>query len=80
VVVLTTFDHDEYVYAALRAGTSGFLLKDIEPADLLREGGSDSLDGSIALALPTTTSALVAAGLATTRRAWLRRRPGSSCR
>ncbi|MFJ9692622.1 response regulator [Kitasatospora sp. NPDC101183] len=35
VLVLTTFDLDEYVYAALRAGASGFLLKDILPADLL---------------------------------------------
>jgi DNA-binding NarL/FixJ family response regulator len=36
VVILTTFDLDEYVYAALRAGASGFLLKDSPPADLLR--------------------------------------------
>jgi DNA-binding NarL/FixJ family response regulator len=35
VVILTTFDLDEYVYAALRAGASGFLLKDAPPADLL---------------------------------------------
>ena len=35
VLVLTTFDLDEYVYAALRAGASGFLLKDALPADLL---------------------------------------------
>jgi DNA-binding NarL/FixJ family response regulator len=35
VLVLTTFDLDEYVYAALRAGASGFLLKDTPPADLL---------------------------------------------
>jgi DNA-binding NarL/FixJ family response regulator len=34
VVVLTTYALDEYVFAALRAGASGFLLKDIEPADL----------------------------------------------
>ena len=36
VLVLTTFDLDEYVYAALRAGASGFLLKDAGPAELLR--------------------------------------------
>jgi DNA-binding NarL/FixJ family response regulator len=35
VLVLTTFDVDEYVYAALRAGASGFLLKDSRPDDLL---------------------------------------------
>jgi DNA-binding NarL/FixJ family response regulator len=36
VVVLTTFDLDEYVFRALRAGAAGFLLKDTEPIDLLR--------------------------------------------
>ena len=35
VLVLTTFDDDEYVYDALQAGASGFLLKDTEPADLV---------------------------------------------
>ncbi|WP_430788930.1 response regulator [Actinoplanes sp. G11-F43] len=35
VLILTTYDLDEYVYAALRAGASGFLLKDAPPADLL---------------------------------------------
>jgi DNA-binding NarL/FixJ family response regulator len=35
VLVLTTFDLDEYVFQALRAGASGFLLKDTQPADLL---------------------------------------------
>ena len=35
VLILTTFDLDEYVYAALRAGASGFLLKDTPPGDLL---------------------------------------------
>ncbi len=35
VIILTTFDLDEYVFAALRAGASGFLLKDTPPADLL---------------------------------------------
>lgn len=34
VIVLTTFELDEYVFEALRAGASGFLLKDIEPGDL----------------------------------------------
>jgi DNA-binding NarL/FixJ family response regulator len=46
VVVLTTFELDEYVFEALAAGASGFVLKDADPADLLRavrvvaEGGS----------------------------------------
>ena len=35
IIILTTFDLDEYVYAALRAGASGFLLKDTPPGDLL---------------------------------------------
>jgi DNA-binding NarL/FixJ family response regulator len=36
VIILTTFDIDEYVFEALRAGASGFLLKDIEPNELLQ--------------------------------------------
>ena len=35
ILVLTTFDLDEYVHAAIRAGASGFLLKDVTPADLV---------------------------------------------
>jgi DNA-binding NarL/FixJ family response regulator len=35
ILVLTTFDLDEYVYAAVRAGASGFLLKDVEPTELV---------------------------------------------
>jgi DNA-binding NarL/FixJ family response regulator len=46
VIVLTTFEHDQYVFDALRYGASGFLLKDTRPADLLHavrsvvEGGA----------------------------------------
>ena len=36
VVILTTFETDEYVYQALRAGASGFLVKDAEPEELIR--------------------------------------------
>ena len=36
VLILTTFESDEYIVDALRAGASGFLLKDIEPTDLVR--------------------------------------------
>ena len=35
ILILTTFDLDEYVYEALRAGASGFLLKDVQPAQLV---------------------------------------------
>jgi DNA-binding NarL/FixJ family response regulator len=35
ILILTTFDFDEYVYEALRAGASGFLLKDVQPAQLV---------------------------------------------
>jgi DNA-binding NarL/FixJ family response regulator len=49
VVVLTTFDLDEYVFTALRQGASGFLLKDTPPADLLDAiravAGGDALLG-----------------------------------
>jgi len=47
IVILTTFDLDEYVFEGLRAGASGFLVKDTEPADLLRAvravGAGDAL-------------------------------------
>ncbi|TML88094.1 MAG: response regulator transcription factor [Actinobacteria bacterium] len=36
IIILTTFDLDEYVFETLRSGASGFLVKDTEPADLLR--------------------------------------------
>jgi DNA-binding NarL/FixJ family response regulator len=39
VIVLTTFDLDEYVHAAIRAGASGFLLKDVTPANLVEAIG-----------------------------------------
>lgn len=39
VLVLTTFDLDEYVYQALRAGASGFLLKDASARQLAEESG-----------------------------------------
>lgn len=35
VIILTTFDLDDYVYGALKAGASGFLVKDTEPAELI---------------------------------------------
>ena len=36
MIILTTFESDEYVFQAIRAGASGFLVKDTEPADLLQ--------------------------------------------
>ncbi|MFA1538321.1 response regulator [Actinomadura monticuli] len=36
IIILTTYELDEYIYGALRAGASGFLLKDIDPAELIR--------------------------------------------
>ena len=38
MVVLTTFELDEYVFEAMRAGASGFLVKHTEPAELVRGG------------------------------------------
>jgi DNA-binding NarL/FixJ family response regulator len=52
VVMLTTFELDEYVFAALRSGASGFVLKDAEPDELLRAirvvaGGGSLLSPSV---------------------------------
>ena len=58
VVVITTFDLDEYVYAALRAGARGFLLKDAGPA-LLAQAVHAAAAGD-ALIAPTITARLLA--------------------
>ena len=58
VLVLTTFDLDEYVYAALRAGASGFLLKDTPPAELL--AAIRVVAGGDALLAPSVTRRLIA--------------------
>jgi len=58
VLILTTFDLDEYVYAALRAGASGFLLKDTRPADLL--AAVEVVASGDALLAPSVTRRLVA--------------------
>lgn len=57
VLALTTFDLDEVVYAAVRAGASGFLLKDVPPADLVHAVGVVSR-GEAMLA-PTVTARLL---------------------
>lgn len=58
VVILTTFDPDEYVFEALRAGASGFLLKTV-PADLLISGIRIAANGEAMLA-PSVTARLIA--------------------
>jgi DNA-binding NarL/FixJ family response regulator len=63
VIVLTTFDLDEYVFAAIRAGASGFLLKDARPEELL--GAIRTVLGGDAVVAPSATRRLlehVAAG------------------
>ncbi|MFC9689009.1 response regulator [Kribbella sp. NPDC056951] len=57
VLVLTTFDLDEYVYAALRAGAAGFLLKDALPADLI--GGIRTVAAGNGVVAPTVTRRLI---------------------
>ena len=57
VLILTTYDLDRYVYAGLRAGASGFLLKDAPPADLLAAIRTVA-DGAAVLA-PSTTRRLI---------------------
>jgi DNA-binding NarL/FixJ family response regulator len=58
VLVLTTFDVDAYVYDALRAGASGFLLKDTDPVELLR--ALRVVAEGEALLAPTVTRRLIA--------------------
>jgi DNA-binding NarL/FixJ family response regulator len=58
IVILTTFDLDEYVFEALRAGASGFLVKDTEPVELLR--GVRAVAEGDALLSPGVTRRLIA--------------------
>jgi DNA-binding NarL/FixJ family response regulator len=58
VLILTTFDLDEYVYSALRAGASGFLLKSTSPADLV--AAVKVVAAGDALLAPSVTRRLVA--------------------
>ena len=57
VVILTTFDLDEYVFDAVRIGASGFLVKDTEPAELLR--GIRAVASGDALLSPGVTRRLI---------------------
>jgi DNA-binding NarL/FixJ family response regulator len=58
VLILTTFDLDEYVYRALRAGASGFLLKDARPDELV--AAIDVIARGDALLAPSVTRRLIA--------------------
>jgi DNA-binding NarL/FixJ family response regulator len=58
VVMLTTFDMDEYVYDALRAGASGFLLKDVPPEQLV--DGIRAVASGDALLAPAVTKRVIA--------------------
>ena len=57
VVMLTTFDMDEYVYEALQAGASGFLLKDVPPEQLV--DGIRAVASGDALLAPSITRRLI---------------------
>jgi DNA-binding NarL/FixJ family response regulator len=57
ILMLTTFNLDEYVFAALRAGASGFLLKDVPPADLLT--GIRAVAAGDAVVAPNVTRRLL---------------------
>jgi RNA polymerase sigma factor (sigma-70 family) len=57
VVILTTFDLDEYVYGGLRAGASGFLLKDVGPEQLV--DAIRTVAGGDSLLAPTVTTRLI---------------------
>jgi DNA-binding NarL/FixJ family response regulator len=63
VLILTTFESDEYVFEALRAGASGFLLKDAEPTELLQ--AVRVIAAGDALLSPSVTRRLIARFLAT---------------
>ena len=58
IIILTTFDLDEYIFEALRAGASGFLVKDTEPIDLIR--GIQAVAHGDALLSPGVTRRLIA--------------------
>jgi DNA-binding NarL/FixJ family response regulator len=66
IVILTTFDLDEYIFEALRTGASGFLVKDTEPEDLLQ--GVRVVARGDALLSPTVTRRLIADYAARPRR------------
>ena len=74
MVVLTTFELDEYVFGALRAGASGFLLKDVEPAELV--AAVRVVAAGEALLAPRLTRRLIEAFVAAARAVPVTRRCG----
>jgi DNA-binding NarL/FixJ family response regulator len=76
VVILTTFDLDEYVFAALRAGASGFLLKDVRRDDLVH--AVRVVAAGDALLAPSVTRRLVGTSRAVRPRAGSPPRPSST--
>lgn len=70
MIVLTTFDHDEYVFTALDIGASGFLLKDIDPPDLVSAVKTVARGGAVLS--PRIAPRLIAE--------FARRRPGAPVR
>jgi DNA-binding NarL/FixJ family response regulator len=66
IIILTTFDLDEYIFEALRDGASGFLVKDTEPIDLIR--GIQAVARGDALLSPGVTRRLLAKFATLTRK------------
>jgi DNA-binding NarL/FixJ family response regulator len=67
VIILTTFELDEYVFDGLRAGAAGFLVKDTDAAELIR--AVREVAGGAALLAPTVTRRLIAEFASRTREA-----------
>jgi DNA-binding NarL/FixJ family response regulator len=66
IIILTTFDLDEYIFEAIRVGASGFLVKDTEPIDLIR--GIQAVAQGDALLSPGVTRRLIAEFATLTRK------------
>lgn len=66
IIILTTFDLDEYIFEAIRVGASGFLVKDTEPVDLIR--GIQAVARGDALLSPGVTRRLIAKFTTLTRK------------
>ena len=64
VLVLTTFDHDEYIFGALRAGASGYLLKDADPEDIV--AAVRTIAAGDALVAPALTRRIIDAATSAT--------------